>query len=240
MTDYLPIEDILNGDAAALASINQQLESLSAIERVQWALQHLPPQQLLSSSFGIQSAVMLHLVSSTRPDIPVVLVDTGYLFAETYQFIDDLTQRFDLNLHIYRAEVSPAWQEARYGRLWEQGLEGIEHYNRVNKVEPFRRALDQLKVDAWFAGLRRQQASSRKKLPVLRVQDGRFKIHPIIDWSNRDVHRYLGQYNLPYHPLWDAGYVSVGDHHTSQPLSAGLSEEQTRFFGLKRECGLHE
>ncbi len=224
----------------SLDEINRQLENFSAQQRIRWVFKHLPLNQVLSSSFGIQSAVMLHLVTSVMPEIPVVLVDTGYLFEKTYRFIDELTQRFDLKLHIYRAQLSPAWQELRYGKLWTQGLEGIEHYNRLNKVEPFNRALVELDAKGWFAGLRRQQSDSRRDLPVLRLQDGRFKIHPIVDWSNRDIHRYLTRHNLPYHPLWDEGYVSVGDYHTSQPLVAGGSEEHTRFFGLKRECGLHE
>jgi phosphoadenosine phosphosulfate reductase len=72
------------------------------------------------------------------------------------------------------------------------------------------------------------------------MQDGRAKILPIVDWSDRQVHRYLGDQGLPYHPLWHKGYVSIGDVHTTRPLTADLAPEQTRFFGLKRECGLHE
>ena len=102
------------------------------------------------------------------------------------------------------------------------------------------RALSELEAGTWFAGLRRQQSDSRSGLPVLRIQDGRFKLHPVIDWTDRDVHRYLKQQDLPYHPLWEKGYVSVGDVHTSRPLLPGMSEQETRFFGLKRECGLHE
>jgi phosphoadenosine phosphosulfate reductase len=234
------VNRFIDADDLARPELNHSLEKLSAQERVQWALQFLPGTQVLSSSFGIQSAVMLHMVTSVKPEIPVVLIDTGYLFPETYRFIDELTDRLHLNLEVFRAEESPAWQEARYGNLWEQGVEGLKQYNYINKVEPMCHAFNQLEVGSWFAGLRRQQSDSRKDLSVLRLQDGRVKMHPIIDWSNRDVHRYLTQHNLPYHPLWEKGYVSVGDHHSSQPLSAGMREEDTRFFGLKRECGLHE
>ncbi len=223
-----------------LDSLNRKLEGMSAEQRIEWALHYLPGNHVMTSSFGIQAALMLHLVTRIAPDIPVVLVDTGYLFAETYGFIDQLADRLQLNLQVYRAELSPAWQESRYGRLWEQGLAGIQHYNRINKVEPLQRALKGLEVGSWFAGLRRQQSDSRASLPVVRVQDGRFKIHPVIDWHNRDVHRYLQQHQLPYHPLWEQGYVSVGDMHTSRPLELGMREEETRFFGLKRECGIHE
>lgn len=216
------------------------LESATAEARVRWALDTYGDRIVLSSSFGVQSAVMLHMVSRQRPDIPVILVDTGYLFAETYQFIDDLAERLDLNLHVYRSRMSPAWQEARWGRLWEQGMEGLERYNRLNKVEPMSRALRDCGAEAWFAGLRRQQASTRRELPVLATQKGRAKVHPVVDWSDRDIFLYLKRHDLPYHPLWHQGYVSVGDWHTTRRLADGMKEEETRFFGLKRECGLHE
>ncbi len=138
--------------ALALAEVNATLESLSAPERVAWALEHLEGQCVLSSSFGVQAALMLHLVSQVKSDIPVILTDTGYLFAETYRFIDTLTARLNLDLRVYRAELSPAWQEARYGQLWEQGVEGISQYNQINKVEPMKRALRELKAGTWFSG----------------------------------------------------------------------------------------
>jgi phosphoadenosine phosphosulfate reductase len=223
-----------------LAEMNRELAAAPAEQRVAWVLKHFPGRVVLTSSFGAQSAVCLHMVTRQQPDIPVVLVDTGYLFPETYQFIDELSERLSLNLQIYRAELSAAWQEARYGKLWEQGLEGIERYNGLNKVEPMQRALRELEVAAWISGLRRQQAKSRQHLDVLLWRNGRCKVHPLIDWTDRDVYRYLSQHNLPYHPLWHQGYVSIGDTHTTRRLLDGMSEEETRFFGLKRECGLHE
>ncbi|MGK3127110.1 phosphoadenylyl-sulfate reductase [Candidatus Pantoea formicae] len=224
----------------ALAESNVQLEKLSAEQRVSWALENMPGAFVLSSSFGIQAAVLLHMVTQQKPDTPVILTDTGYLFPETYRFIDELTEKLNLNLQIFRAETSPAWQEARYGKLWEQGVEGIEQYNQINKVEPMNRALETLGAQTWFAGLRRDQSGSRASLPVMAVQRGVFKILPIIDWDNRQVHQYLKQHGLKYHPLWDEGYLSVGDTHTTKKWEPGMAEEETRFFGLKRECGLHE
>lgn len=224
----------------ALVPLNQELKAMSAPERVRWALEHLPGAAVLSSSFGIQAAVMLHLVTQEKADVPVILTDTGYLFPETYRFIDELTERLGLNLKIYQASRSSAWQEARYGQLWQQGVEGIGRYNQLNKVEPMQRALRELAATTWFSGLRRSQSESRDKLEVLGVQGGRFKFLPIIDWSNKDVHYYLQQFDLPYHPLWEQGYVSVGDVHTTAKWEPGMSESDTRFFGMKRECGLHE
>ncbi|MCL1065925.1 phosphoadenylyl-sulfate reductase [Shewanella olleyana] len=222
-----------------LEQINQFLSDLTAQERIAWGLAYLPGAHALSSSFGIQSAVMLHLTSQVQAELPVILTDTGHLFPETYRFIDQLTERLKLNLQVYKAEQSSAWQEARLGKLWEQGLDGLDEYNRINKVEPMQRALSELNVGTWFAGLRRSQASTREALPILAIHGDRFKLLPIIDWTNKDVHEYLTEHQLPYHPLWEQGYVSVGDTHSSKPLELGMSEEETRFNGLKRECGLH-
>lgn len=218
---------------------NQILAPLTAQERVSWALENLPGQSIISSSFGIQSAVMLHLITQQYPDVPVVLLDTGYLFPETYQFIDTLTERLKLNLKVYRAKQSPGWQEARFGKLWEQGVDGINKYNQLNKVDPLSNALTELNVSSWFSGLRREQASTRADKQVIEINRGTFKVYPIIDWTKRDVHQYLTKNNLPYHPLWEKGYVSVGDIQTSRPLELGMTEEETRFHGLTRECGIH-
>lgn len=222
-----------------LEQVNRQLETTSAIERVEFMLEQVPANAALASSFGAQSAVSLHMVTQVVPDLPVILIDTGYLFPETYQFIDELQSKLNLNLKVYRSELSPAWQEARYGQQWLQGKEGIEAYNLRNKVEPMDRALNELKTDIWFSGLRRQQAKSREQLPIVQGFKGRLKVHPIIDWSNKTIHEYLKKHKLPYHPLWHKGYVSIGDIHSTRPLSGDMTEEETRFGGVVRECGLH-
>jgi len=225
---------------AALGSLNGWLDALDAEARLAWALSNTPGRAVLSTSFGAQSAAALHLVTQRAPDVPVVLVDTGYLFPETYRFADELTHRLALNLHVARADDSPGWFEARHGKLWEQGLDGIERYNQLRKVAPMQRALDGLGATLWIAGLRRSQSSSREQRRVLERAGPRWKLHPVIDWTDRDIGAYLKAHGLPWHPLWEQGYVSIGDVHTTRPLSAEVDAEATRFFGLKRECGLHE
>ena len=147
-----------------LDHLNEVLEFKTAQERLEWAIGQLKPYIILSSSFGAQAAVCLHLCVKIWPEIPVVVTDTGYLFPETYQFIDELTQSLKLNL----------------------------------------------------------------------------KVHPIVDWNDKKVFDYMFEQDLPYHPLWEQGYISIGDTHTSHRLVDGVTEEEVRFFGLKRECGLHE
>ncbi|MEM9531029.1 MAG: phosphoadenylyl-sulfate reductase [Pseudomonadota bacterium] len=225
--------------SVAAQRASKQLGSLRAADRVRRVVENLPGPLVLSSSFGAQSALMLHLVTRELPDIPVILVDTGYLFPETYQFVDVLTEQLKLNLKVFQPRMSPAWQEAMYGRRWEQGAAGIDAYNQDNKVEPMQRALAELKAATWLAGLRRDQSNGRRDRQIVELAGDRWKVHPIIDFSDRDVHHYLKAHGLPYHPLWDAGYVSIGDWHTTRSLAEVDSVDETRFFGLKRECGLH-
>ena len=232
-------EQIVPPDAQ-LEDWNRDLETRTAQERVRWALEEFRGHAALTTSFGVQAAVMLHLVTRLDPQIPVVFVDTGYLFPETYLFAEELTARLGLNLKVYAALLTPARQEALYGKLWEQGVEGLEKYGRLNKVEPMNRALRELGARVWLTGLRREHSSTREELPVVKQQNRMLKVHPIIDWTDRQIGEYLREHDLPYHPLWEQGYVSVGDVHSTTRFAVGMRPEDTRFSGLKRECGLHE
>ena len=222
-----------------LQAWNEYLADIPAPMRVAEALRCFPGTHVLSSSFGAQSAVLLHMITQHRPELPVVLVDTGYLFPETYEFIQTLKERLDLNLHVYSARMSATMQEALYGERWLQGLEGLEAYNYDNKVEPMQRALAELEAGTWFTGLRRVQSESRTDTPFVQMKDGIHKVAPIADWTDKDIYNYLKDNDLPYHPLWYQGYVSIGDVHTTRALHEVEHESETRFFGLKRECGLH-
>ncbi len=224
-----------------LAAVNAKLtaDKADASAIIAWAAQQFGSGLAMTSSFGGQSAIMLHLASRVVPNIPVIVIDTGYLFPETYQFIEELTQKFSLNVKVFSPLMTAARQEALYGKLWEQGEEGMDKYHAINKVEPMQRALKELGVTAWLAGLRRDQSDYRANLRTVEVQDGVHKIHPILDWSTRDVHQYLKTHGLSYHPLYDKGYKSVGDWHSTRPITADQPERSGRFHGLKQECGIH-
>lgn len=223
----------------ALAELNHWLATRTARQRIEWALASLSGGHALSSSFGAQSAVALHLATQARSDIPVILVDTGYLFPETHRFVAELCDRLHLNLTVARPDPAKAWRAASADTLQSLGAEGIDRYNAVHKVEPMQRALAALDVRTWIAGLRRSQSSTRQHIDVLELRDGRWKLHPLADWTDHDIGTYLARNDLPYHPLWEQGYVSIGDVHSTHRWSPGMREEDTRFFGIKRECGLH-
>ena len=222
-----------------LEKANAELEQADAARIVEWAHQHFGDRLVMTSSFGAQSALMLHLVTRVVPGIPVILIDTGYLFPETYRFALEMTERLKLNLKVYTPEITTGWLEAVHGPLWEQGEPGLKKYHQVAKIEPMQRALNELDAEAWIAGLRRSQTDHRAGLRVVESQNGRHKIHPVLNWSTRDVHDYLKKHQLPYHPLYERGYASIGDVHSTQPVTADQHEREGRFSGLRQECGLH-
>lgn len=147
----------------SLTSINNRMANWSVHSRVTWILDNLPETQVLSSSFGAQSVVMLHIMVKQQPNIPIIFVDTGYLFNETRMFAKKLKEQLNLNLHTYKPKIKKDVFELQYGKLWEKGLEGIELYNQIHKVEPFQRALSELNVKTWFSGIRKEQSSVRQQ-----------------------------------------------------------------------------
>lgn len=224
-----------------LPTLQTDLENAAATEIVTWAAQTFNQGLVMSTSFGIQAAVMLHLVTRIIPDIPVIWIDTGYLPPETYQFADALTKRLGLNLKVYQSNLSPARMEALYGKLWQQkDVAALNRYDQIRKVEPMQRALRDLEAIAWLTGLRKDQTRHRQNLKPVQLQGQQYKILPILDWNAKMVYEYLTSHGLPYHPFFEQGYVSVGDWHSSRPLTAAdENERDTRFHGLKQECGLH-
>ncbi len=218
----------------------EQLRSLSALERMRWGLETFGDGFALTTSFGIQAAVSLHLVSQLERPVPVIWVDTGYLPPETYQYSQMLVEHLGLKLHVAQSGVSPARMEALHGRLWETGqVEDLETYHRIRKVEPLDRALNDLQVTCWASGVRRGQTDLRNTMTVFDPIRDRLSLRPLLGWTNRDVFYYMQEHDLPQHPLFDKGYSTVGDWHSSAPDDGQTSGRATRFGGLKQECGIH-
>jgi phosphoadenosine phosphosulfate reductase len=222
-----------------LSVIDIEMKSLSAQERIAWAWERYDAGVVLSTSFGLQSSVMLNLTLQISKEIPVIFVDTGYLFPETYQYAQTLQKKLDFHPRIYSSPFTPSFQEVKFGKLWEQGKDEMKKYNFINKKEPMERALKELEATVWLSGLRRAQSSGREKRPFIENQGGVLKFYPILDWDDRKTYQYLPQNNLPYHPLEGMGYDSVGDHHSTQKVDPSKSAEDSRHGGHGRECGLH-
>ncbi|MFM7674423.1 MAG: phosphoadenylyl-sulfate reductase [Synechococcus sp.] len=236
----LPVD--VAGQAIDLAQARAALEPMTAKERMAWAFERFRGGFALTTSFGIQSAVLLHMVSrlSGGGSIPVIWVDTGYLPPETYRYADQLTALLGLHLHVAQASLSPARMEALHGRLWETGrVEDLELYHRLRKVEPLDRAFEELQVRCWASGVRGGQTDHRRSMQLLDPIRQRWSLRPLLSWSHRDVYYYMEEHGLPQHPLFEQGYSTVGDWHSSAPDAGEISGRATRFGGLKQECGIH-
>ena len=225
-----------------LADDQATLETLSPGQRLAWALDRYNNQFALTTSFGIQSAVLLHLLSTlpAGDTVPVIWVDTGYLPPETYHYAETLTELLNLRLVVAQSELSPARMEALKGRLWETGsVSDLEDYHRIRKVEPLDQALSSLDIHCWASGVRRSQTDHRQGMTWIERVRGRWSLRPLLNWTNRDIFYYMEENGLPQHPLFEQGYSTVGDWHSSGPDGEGLDGRGTRFGGLKQECGIH-
>jgi len=225
-----------------LDSLNCEFEQRDAFGMIHWAAEEFRDDLALSSSFGADSAAMLHLATRVKPDIKVITLDTGFLFPETLQFRSELTQRLKLNLHIYRPLVLREAFVAEHGKLWRSNPDSCCAFN---KREPFTRAKRELDVRCWLTGIRRGQSATRRCTPIIQTDDlGLIKLCPIANWTAKDVHDYLKANELPYHPLREQGYLSIGcqpeeDYCTSK-IKPGEDPRSGRWAGFdKTECGLH-
>lgn len=221
------------------ASLSDEIAPMRAGERIKLLHKRLGDHLVATTSFGLQSAVMLHLIHENAPEIPVVFIDTGHLFPETYQYAEQLCAMLPkLDLRVYQPTISAARMQALWGNLWENGKEGAERYGVLTKVEPMNRALRELGADVWLSGLRRSQSETRSDRPFVEQQKKTLKAYPILDWADAQVDIYLHQHNLPRHPLSEKGYLTMGDWHSTRPSENGTAAG-TRFNGEKFECGLH-
>jgi phosphoadenosine phosphosulfate reductase len=218
--------------------LSAELAPLRAGERLRLLHQRLGDRLIATTSFGLQAAVMLHLIHEHAPEVPVVFIDTGFLFPETYRYAEELSSRLKLDLRVYQPTVSAARMQALWGNLWEDGREGADRYALLTKIEPMNRALRESGADVWLSGLRRSQSHTRADRPFVEQQKRTLKAYPILDWADAQVELYFNEHQLPRHPLAEKGFVTMGDWHSTRPAEDG-NAEATRFDGNKYECGLH-
>jgi phosphoadenosine phosphosulfate reductase len=202
------------------------LESLSAQEVLVHVVDEFHPRLYVACSFQKEASVILDMLLAIEPAARVFTLDTGVLFRETYATWERIERRYGIEIDVYRGE----WIDG----LWQQDPDAC---CGMRKVEPLERALSE--VDAWITGLRRDQSPTRAGTPKLGPDDGhpgKLKCAPLADWSERDVWRYIAAHDVPYHPLHDRGYDSIGCTHCTV---AGGGRDG-RWAGTdKIECGLH-
>lgn len=225
-------------------SLNSAFEAADATKIVSWAATQFGDALVMSSSFGAESALLLHMATRILPRIRVIMIDTGYLFPETYRFMEQLRLRFDLNVWVYRTKNDPlAWLHAagEENPNWRKDVDGC---CAANKNEPMERAFTDLRPRAWLRGIRRQQAETRKTRQIIEWS-GRYRawaISPLLNMTTKDIFGYMKRHDLPYHPLYEQGYTSIGCNPLSctRPVQPGEDPRAGRWSGSdKVECGIN-
>jgi phosphoadenosine phosphosulfate reductase len=190
----------------------------------------------LVSSFGAESAVLLHLVARANPDIPVLFLDTGMLFAQTLDYRRNLAARLGLT---QVRDLRPHFEDLATGdpnaELWRTDIDACCH---IRKVLPLDRALGEF--DAWMTGRKRFHGGDRLRLPVVQASEQHIKLNPLANWTKADLQAYAAEHDLPAHPLVAAGFPSVGCWPCTQPADAEGDVRAGRWAGSqKTECGIH-
>jgi phosphoadenosine phosphosulfate reductase len=220
-----------------LSPTDEQLEALSAEEVLRWAAEEFGERLCLSCSWQKQSSVLVHMVSELELDVDIVELDTHLFFKESYETRERLVERYGLKL-IVPDVLTIAEQHKREGpNLWETNPDYCCH---IRKVEPLIRALEP--YDAWVSGIRREQSPSRAGAKKVERSEryGVWKVQPLADWTEKDVWRYILQNDIPYNPLHDVGYRSIGCIPCTRPTRPDEEERAGRWAGSdKLECGIH-
>jgi phosphoadenosine phosphosulfate reductase len=218
-------------------ALNERFESASPEEIVRWAVETFGDGLSVGASFGGASGMaILHMVSRLKPDVHVFVLDTDYLFEETYETMRRAVPALGLtNVQVYKSKLTHEEQARQYGAaLW---MRDPDLCCELRKVEPNRRALEG--KSAWVSGLRRDQSEGRAETPIVSwaPKFGVVKINPLANWTEKQTWAYLLEHGVPYNPLLDRGYASIGCYNCTVP---GVQGRAGRWQGFEKdECGLH-
>ena len=221
---------------------NKKLKDMTPKEIILWGYKNFDNHFAITTSFGIQSSVILHMVHqySLEKKIKIFWIDTGYLPSETYKYAERLINDLSLEIEVLQSELSPARMESLYGKLWETNKSSdLDKYHDIRKIKPLENALDKNDIFCWASGVRSEQTNNRNKMNFVDVIRKRLALRPLLNWKNKDIFYYMKENQLPSHPLFSKGYSTVGDWHSSSPESIDNEGRTTRFGGMKQECGIH-
>ena len=220
-----------------LVELNHRFESATPQEILAWAVATVPNLAQMTSFSMLAITHMLY--HELQAKVPVIFLNTLHLFPETLETAQQAKARYGLALHVYQATKSQKEFIARYGeRLWEKD---VDQFHYLTKVQPMERALDELAIQGWITGRRRDQSATRQNMAILELDHHhRLKINPLANWTIKDVWRYTFAHSVLYNPLHDRGYSSIGDQPLTTKVQAGEDERAGRWRGsTKTECGIH-
>ena len=218
--------------------VNARLTGATPYEIIRWAVEQFHPRLTMATAFGAEGCVLLHLLAQIEPTVRVFNLDTGYQFPETLELRDRIAERYKIEVEMIRPQTSVAeYEEAHGGPLYVANPDQCCH---DRKIVPLRQAL--VGYDAWITAIRSDQSSHRASARVVGI-DAKFglvKVNPLLTWTQRDVWAYIVTHGVPYNPLYDRGYASIGCWPCTRAVNSGEDERAGRWAGhAKTECGLH-
>jgi phosphoadenosine phosphosulfate reductase len=223
---------------ASIEHVQQAAESWSADQVLRWAFHTFGNDVAISSAFGVEGMVTIDLASRITKNFRVFTVDTEFFFPETYSLIDQVEERYGIKIDRVYPLLSPEEQERQHGAaLWTRNP---DRCCEIRKVEPLRRKLSHLR--AWISSIRRDQTAQRASAKKIGwdAKFGLIKINPLADWTDKQVWNYIHQHKVPYNPLHDQSYPSIGCTHCTRAVQPGEDPRAGRWSGFnKTECGLH-
>jgi phosphoadenosine phosphosulfate reductase len=218
--------------------IHQLVEQWSPEDLLRWAFVTFGGYVEIASGFGAEGMVLIDIAAQVQPEFRIFTLDTEFLFPETYSLMERVEKRYGVRVERLRSHLTPDHQERLYGpELWRRDPDAC---CKLRKVETLQKKLSQLR--AWVTSIRRDQTPARAG--ALKVEwDPKFhlvKINPLADWTNGRVWRYIHDHDIPYNPLHDRGYPSLGCTHCTRSVQPGEDPRAGRWAGFnKTECGLH-
>ena len=222
-----------------LKLISDEFEKAPPEAVLRWAVEEFGPDVALATGFGAEGCVLVAMLSAINPGTRIFYLDTDLLFPETYALRDQLEARYGVRFERRATRLSLSAQAAEYGeRLWERRPDLC---CQLRKVEPLKEMLSGLR--AWVTAIRRDQSPARARIGIVERDEkfGLIKINPLAGWSSRDVWNYVAKHDVPYNPLHDHGYPSIGCAPCTTPVQIGEDPRAGRWRGTgKTECGLHQ
>ncbi len=246
--DQPTVDAAVNGAARftpeEVENLNTRFAGAHPVDMGRWAAETFGRGLVMTSSFGAESMCAIHMMISAMPDIPILFVNTGYLFPQTLAFMEQMRRRYSLNVLEYHTFNDPVVWLTVNGEPDPRRRNNVDACCAANKNEVFDRAMRELAPAAWIRGVRAHQSDHRSKMKVVEYSRrvNAWAISPLLGWSHRQIFDYMKQHQLPHHPMWELGYVSIGCNPETCTRPIGMEDDHRsgRWAGLdKKECGIH-
>ncbi len=226
--------------ADEIAAANEHLLTASPEAVLHWAIDRFHPRLMMATAFGAEGCCLIHMLAAIQPSVRIINIDTGYQFVETLELRERIKARYGIEVEYVLPEQTVAEYEAEHGGpLYPHRPDQCCH---DRKILPLRRAMERIQPLAWVSAIRKDQTTDRAQADVVRW-DPKFnlvKVNPLLNWTKKEIWSFLIKHDVPYNPLHDQGYPSIGCWPCTRAIGPGEDDRAGRWSGkVKKECGLH-